>query len=56
MSAALKWRVVAAGLAAGLETMAASPVFARSYPDKPINVVVPWPPGALDAYIRSISS
>jgi tripartite-type tricarboxylate transporter receptor subunit TctC len=27
---------------------------AQTYPDKPINIIVPWPPGAVDVYIRVV--
>ncbi len=59
MKAALKGRIFSARLALGLAAVFAvaagrAPVLAQTYPDKPINVVVPWPPGALDVYIRFV--
>ena len=28
--------------------------FAQAWPDKPIQIIVPWPPGAVDVYVRSV--
>jgi tripartite-type tricarboxylate transporter receptor subunit TctC len=40
----------------GLTLLAGHPVFAQSYPDKPINIVVPVPPGGLvDTFARAIA-
>ena len=59
MSTALKRRIFAARLAAGVAVVLVAtgvglPARAQTYPDKAINVVVPWPPGALDVYIRFV--
>ena len=34
--------------------LAAAPVNAQQYPDKPINIIVPFPPGAVDVYVRIV--
>jgi len=39
------------GFVAGM-VFTALPVFAQTYPDKPINIIVPFPPGGADVYIR----
>jgi tripartite-type tricarboxylate transporter receptor subunit TctC len=48
------------GLLAGLLTLAlavgAAPASADDYPTRPIQIVVPWPPGAIDIYVRMIKA
>jgi tripartite-type tricarboxylate transporter receptor subunit TctC len=39
------------GFVAGM-VFTALPAFAQAYPDKPINIIVPFPPGGADVYIR----
>ena len=46
-------RASAVALAAML---ALGPAQAQQYPDKPIQVIVPWPPGAVDVYIRIVQA
>lgn len=41
------------GLALGLS---ACTVMAQNYPDKPINVIVPFPPGIVDGYARLVAN
>ena len=41
--------VLAAGLCAGLAS-------AQTYPDKPINVIIPFPPGIVDGYARLVAT
>ncbi len=44
-------------LVIGVSTAAfAAPALAQVYPDKPIQIVVPWPPGAVDLYVRTVQS
>lgn len=45
------------GLVAALATadVVASPVWAQSYPTKPITIIVPFAPGAADVFIRAVS-
>lgn len=45
---------IAGALALG--SIASLPAAAQSYPDKPINIIVPWPPGAVDVYIRLVQA
>ncbi len=57
MKSTLEKLVFAAGLAAGFCVAAAvSPALSQAYPDKPIQVIVPWPPGAVDVYIRIVQA
>jgi tripartite-type tricarboxylate transporter receptor subunit TctC len=37
-----------------LVTLAGSRAFAQSYPSRPIHVIVPWPPGAVDIFLRAM--
>lgn len=54
MKSAFKWL---AGLAAvSLLAMAPYGARAQAYPDKPIRIIVPWPPGAVDVYIRVVQA
>lgn len=39
---------------AGFALASFAPAFAQVYPDRPVNVIVPWPPGAVDVYIRHL--
>jgi tripartite-type tricarboxylate transporter receptor subunit TctC len=49
------WRLTALVLSAGLLTGAASGVHAQGYPNKPIRIVVPYPPGGLnDTLARTV--
>jgi tripartite-type tricarboxylate transporter receptor subunit TctC len=43
----------AASLASAVLPQGAS---AQAYPDKPIRIIVPWPPGAVDVYIRVVQA
>ena len=36
--------------------LAIGPATAQQYPDKPIQIIVPWPPGAVDVYIRIVQA
>ncbi len=49
----LNLRCFGALLLAGL-LLTAAPAGAQQYPDKPINVIVPFPPGAVDVYVRIV--
>lgn len=44
--------VIAMLLAAGFAAAARSAAVAQQYPDRPINIIVPFPPGGADVYIR----
>jgi tripartite-type tricarboxylate transporter receptor subunit TctC len=49
------WRLTALVLSAGLLTGAASGVHAQGYPNKPIRIVVPYPPGGFnDTLARTV--
>ncbi|MDB5570762.1 MAG: transporter [Hyphomicrobiales bacterium] len=52
-TAAIKTFALALGVAMGA---LAAPAIAQTYPDKPIQVVVPWPPGAVDLYVRTVQA
>src|SRR5262249_31009992 len=46
------------GLLAGLMigALAAGAAAAQDFPTRPLQIVVPWPPGAIDIYVRLIKT
>ena len=41
-----------AGAAGSILALSAGFAAAQNYPARPVRVVVPWPPGAIDNYVR----
>src|SRR5262245_20656763 len=48
-------RLLAAFIGAAL-ALGAAPATAQDYPTRPVQIVVPWPPGAIDIYVRLIKA
>src|SRR5262249_13840956 len=49
-------RGLLAGLIGAALSLGAAPTAAQDYPTRPVQIVVPWPPGAIDIYVRLIKA